>query len=478
MGCYSPKRKRSVLNREVEQGLAEDAQAEKKAVTTPGTSGARCPQESPQTRPPTEVSAGNASPAMGKASVTPSEFSWDQVDVIYADDEDLLVDVVKKALAHQGVLDENVDVAKDGLEAMELILSAQAKDCNRPLLLLLDLCMPNMDGHECAERAYEMADKGMLRRPPYVIGCSSHVTSLNPGQFHTVIPKDFFACRATGSPDGRFSKCLHNFQQWWADCRVDHTTRWHRLNIAFAKCLIVDTEPICRMALRMALQKFGVQANSIEETDDTEEALESFSKILAGSDSEMAEGPLEGKEPGPAICRPVMVFLGRRMSDLSGALRDARHKAAIDRPQDANYLHDCEPFIVCVSSSFSARAEDDGDFHCCLPKLIKPDDLCWVLQLFKLWWLERTIAAEQRADKSGNHGMAIQSPRSDQDLGVATHVAASALPQHQPDLRPCVCQDKAVCPRLCSCKMAAMFRRRLWRKTRRSIGGTQLKCEE
>mmetsp|Transcript_73620 Transcript_73620/g.140017 ORF Transcript_73620/g.140017 Transcript_73620/m.140017 type:complete len:770 (+) Transcript_73620:54-2363(+) len=409
--CQEPSCKEDSSNREVEQGLVKDAHTEEKTIANVDTSSDICAQEAQQRRP-SIASSSTEEPA------TPSKFSWDHVDVIYADDEELLVDVVKMALVHQGVLADNVHVAKDGLEAMELVLSAQARDWDRPLLLLLDLCMPNMDGHECAARAYEMADKGMLRRPPYVIGCSSHVTSLKPGQFHTVIPKDAFLRRATGSGDGLFSRCLNDFKNWWSDRRANNTTRWNRLNIAAANCLIVDTEPICRMGIRLALQKFGIPSDSVEETDDREEALESFNKILEGPASTATEEPREGAtDAAGAIFKPVLVFLGRRMGDLSSTLRDARLKAMEERPQHGNYLYRCEPFIVCASSSFSARAEDYDDFHCCLPKLLKPDDLCWVLQLFKLWWFERDVAAEKRARQRA-YGITSQSPRYTEDLGA------------------------------------------------------------
>jgi CheY-like chemotaxis protein len=316
-----------------------------------------------------------------------SDFSWDRVEVIYADDDEWFAEVVTAGLQCRGVKTEQVKLATDGLQAMELVLSAQAGEWDKPLLLLLDFRMPNMDGHECAAWAYQLASQGRLRRPPFVIGHSSNVSS-KEGKFHAVLPKEAFFPQNASKENGELARYLGQFQQWWKDQHVNDTVRWQGLDISRANCIVVDSEPICRMSMQMALVKCGIHPDRVQEADDAEEAEEIFSDILTRS---KAIGELQ------QVVEPVLVFLGGRVSALPRASQ-------------------LEPFMVCVSSNNTVTTGSVGDFHCYLPKLFKADDLGWVLQLFKLWWFERDAAAEWRSGTSKARGTP-SNPGIAKDLG-------------------------------------------------------------
>jgi len=66
------------------------------------------------------------------------------IKIVAADDDLTTFGVIEHALGEEGF---DLTLAEDGLQAIEQIT-------NNTEVLLLDICMPNMDGHECLRRVH------------------------------------------------------------------------------------------------------------------------------------------------------------------------------------------------------------------------------------------------------------------------------------------------------------------------------------
>jgi hypothetical protein len=134
-------------------------------------------------------------------------------------------------------------------------------------------------------------------------------------------------------------------------------------------CVIVDSWEICRMQLRIGLDKLGIAPNNIYEASDEEEALGIFHQLRMVP-SEVEQNVLSSG----ANDEPVLVFVRGHM--ITAVLSDAL------RPQLGRRSR--ESFRVRVSSKESRNltpVEDEG-FHCSLPGSITAEDLNWVMQQF------------------------------------------------------------------------------------------------
>lgn len=95
----------------------------------------------------------------GVVNVTP-------IEILYVEDDPGDVILTKKAIAHAKVKN-NLSVAKDGVEALEMLKKKGAfADQPRPDLILLDLNMPRMDGRKFLEVVKSDAD---LKAIPVVV---------------------------------------------------------------------------------------------------------------------------------------------------------------------------------------------------------------------------------------------------------------------------------------------------------------------
>ena len=73
--------------------------------------------------------------------------STDKITLLIVDDDDIDARVIQRGLKkHQ--LDYPTVVARDGIEALEFLRGRQTAELDDPLLVLLDLNMPRMNGHE------------------------------------------------------------------------------------------------------------------------------------------------------------------------------------------------------------------------------------------------------------------------------------------------------------------------------------------
>jgi len=341
-------------------------------------------------------------------------FARDRVDVIHAEDQEIFLHAAGMGLGQQGILTENISVAEDGLAAMELLLEAQTSDEERPLLLLLDLRMPNMGGLECAKRAREMADRGLLKRPPFVVGYSSQIrqscTDYDKKVFNEALARETLFPDENAPESRQLNKCLQSFQSWWeggARRKISASSRC--FDIKNVDTVIADTWEICRANIALMLHQLGVSSNRMHEADDAEEALEHLGSLMpcvaVPEDEElpMPEATMSRQRTplsttssitGTSMSRqgtpssagappaPLLVFLTRHLGHVTGAQCAAR---ARDIGRRANR----EPFLVCISVDEKSMEGDMEFFHCFLPKSFKKADLRWVLELFRLWWLER-----------------------------------------------------------------------------------------
>ncbi|MEX2316480.1 MAG: response regulator [Pirellulales bacterium] len=88
------------------------------------------------------------------------------IDILLVDDDNGDVLLTKKALA-QGKLCNEIHVARDGVEAMEILRrEGEHRNAPRPDLIFLDLNMPRKDGREVLE---EIKHDVELRSIPVVI---------------------------------------------------------------------------------------------------------------------------------------------------------------------------------------------------------------------------------------------------------------------------------------------------------------------
>jgi two-component system, chemotaxis family, response regulator Rcp1 len=93
------------------------------------------------------------------------------IDILLVEDSEGDVRLVREALK-EGKLKNNLFVAKDGVEAMDLLLKkGKYKDAVRPDLILLDLNLPKKDGREVLAEIKASDD---LKRIPVVILTTSN----------------------------------------------------------------------------------------------------------------------------------------------------------------------------------------------------------------------------------------------------------------------------------------------------------------
>jgi CheY-like chemotaxis protein len=100
--------------------------------------------------------------------------------ILLVDDDETTNFIHQSLLEDLGVRDK-ILVSNNGREALDAIQQEQAKDTHNPMLILLDLNMPVMNGFEFLE-AYQQSEEALKQSVAIVI----LTTSLNPRDIHRV----------------------------------------------------------------------------------------------------------------------------------------------------------------------------------------------------------------------------------------------------------------------------------------------------
>lgn len=249
-----------------------------------------------------------------------NDFDRSKLSIIYAEDEFVFREITIPAIKRAGISKENLHVAEDGVEALEFLEKLQDSP-NLPLLMLLDVRMPNMDGIQCAKKVQEMVAENSLRRIPFMVCCSAAIRQVSfedeLGVFQVTMPKPF--------SNKEVDLCIGKLAEWWSEAHGGEVQQEQQAPAAAQapkaasaaspkapasadaaggtpnpgfdlKCLdmvVADDEPICRMAVVASLMQMGFQKEFVHEVEDDEEMMEEIQGIQART----PDGP-------------ILVFLG------------------------------------------------------------------------------------------------------------------------------------------------------------------------
>lgn len=284
-----------------------------------------------------------------------------RVDIVYAEDEEMFRETAVRELVQAGFVRKNIHEADNGLIALEHLARLQMSgNITAPLLVILDVRMPGMDGRECALQIQELIKKRVLRREPFVMSISSiHrqvVYDEGKGNFQIVLPKPFNHSVVT--------EVIGLLKEWWTMGYGRQLPAWKSFDVTTVDLIAADEADVCRMAATIAFQRAGALPENIVEVEDKEELMTQINECQANDKT-----------------RPLVVLLGQPLwaADLK-ALSESM-KGTVFR----------EPFVVCVSvdSDRIGQTQAIQNFHAFMPPGFKPEDVSWCLELCRLWWLTR-----------------------------------------------------------------------------------------
>lgn len=270
--------------------------------------------------------------------------------IIYAEDEFVFREIAIPAIMKAGILRENIHTAEDGLQALEHLERLQDAP-HTPLVMLLDVRMPNMDGNQCAARVQEMVAEKSLKREPFMVCCSAGVKKVSfedAGAFSIVMPKPFGKAEV--------ELCLQKTEEWWESQPGGEDTAGKHVQVMdcdpkAVDLIVADDEPICRMAVLASLSHIGADEKFISEAEDDEETIEVLRESQSGD-----------------LKRPLIVLLG-----------NPSWMSAITQIETAKR----KPFFICTS--VDSDRINDSTFDAYLPRQFQQADLkvvlakCWNL---------------------------------------------------------------------------------------------------
>eukprot|EP00930_Biecheleria_cincta_P068015 TRINITY_DN5505_c0_g1_i3.p1 TRINITY_DN5505_c0_g1~~TRINITY_DN5505_c0_g1_i3.p1 ORF type:complete len:371 (-),score=71.21 TRINITY_DN5505_c0_g1_i3:42-1154(-) len=323
--------------------------------------GARSDIPAPRARTPSPIRGLNK-PAVHLAR--DFNISPDQVDVIYAEDEEVFRETAIRELIKAGFVRHNIYEADNGLGALEHLARMQDEgNLTMPLVVLLDVRMPGMDGRECALQIQELVKKKLLRREPFVVCISSISRKVEMdeggGNFQIVLPKPITVAF--------LEDAFELLKKWWTMGFGRQLAAWKEFNPDNIDIISADDEPVCRMSSSMAFVSAGVLEESIVDADDDEELLSELENAQAGD-----------------INRPLIILLGNEawVNQVRTLVEEKRASQILRR----------EPFVVCtsVNSDRLGASTAAEHFHAFLPRTFTPKDVKWCLEYCKIWWLTRS----------------------------------------------------------------------------------------
>lgn len=283
------------------------------------------------------------------------------VEVVYAEDEEVFRETAIRELLMVGFARSNIHEASNGIEALDHLARLQVEgDMAKPLVVILDVRMPGMDGRECALQIQELIKKRLLRREPFVICISSiHrqvVVDEGKGNFQVVLPKPF------GS---RFlQQVLDSLRKWWTMGYGRHLPAWKEFSPDQIDIIAADSEPICRMAASMAFTQAGVIDANVTEAQDVEELLDAIKDAQEGGSS-----------------RPIILLVGQE--EWAFPVKKLCDEMKPEQKRD--------PFVVCTSIDSNRLGHNQmaENFHAFLPRNFTHRHAAWCLEFCRLWWLTR-----------------------------------------------------------------------------------------
>jgi len=298
--------------------------------------------------------------------VTMRDFAIDpsNIDVIYAEDEEIFRETAIRELLKVGFVRQNIHESENGLGALEHLARLQMEGhSSMPLVVLLDVRMPGMDGRECALQIQELVKKKLLRREPFVICISSiHrqvIVDEGKGNFQVVIPKPFGT--------DYLNEALELLRKWWTMGYGRHLPAWKEFNTSEIDIIAADDEPVCRLSAYMAFVQAGISNDGVTEVDDEGELMDALAEA-------------QDKD----ATRPLIILLGK----------DAWAKSIynyIESNKAKSGAAKRDPFVVCtsVNSACIGTSTAAEHFHAFLPRTFGQSDVKWCLELCRLWWLTR-----------------------------------------------------------------------------------------
>jgi len=290
------------------------------------------------------------------------EFEVDvsHVDVVYAEDEEVFRETAIRQLEKAGFARQHIYESENGLGALENLAKLQDEgNISQPLVVLLDIRMPGMDGKECALQIQEMVKNRLLRRQPFVVCISSIHRQIQVeeggGNFQIVLPKPISA--------EMVEKTLEFIRKWWTMGVSRTMPAWKVFSPATIDVIVADEEPVCQMASGTAFQHAGILPTAVTEVDSEEDLVQRLRDDDGTSE------------------RPLILLLG------TAAWATPLKEVAEQR----RTLGRREPFIVCTSvdSDRIGSSAAVTNFHAFLPRTFSQDDVKWCLELCRLWWLSK-----------------------------------------------------------------------------------------
>jgi len=310
---------------------------------------------------------------MGPAPARDFDIDPGNLDVIYAEDEEIFRETAVRELLKVGFSRQNIHESDNGNGALEDLARLQTEGhCTLPLVVLLDVRMPGMDGRECAYQIQELVKKRLLRREPFVICISSIagqvIVDEGKGNFQVVLPKPFTSTM--------IEECFTLLKAWWSMGHGRQLPAWKPFNPELIDVIVADDEPVCRMSSSLAFTQGGIAATAVSEVEDEEELLEHLSEVQSHE-----------------VTRPLVILLGK----LSWA---RQIRTWVDEQKQESSSCRREPFVVCTSvdSDRLINSSSIENFHAVLPRAFTQADVKWCLELCRLWWLTRGESQDKDDD--------------------------------------------------------------------------------
>jgi len=289
----------------------------------------------------------------------PREFEIDvsAVDVIYAEDEEIFREMAIRELCKTGFSRENIHVSENGLGALEDLARLQVEgNHTMPLIVLLDIQMPGMDGRECALQI-QMLVKKHLRREPFMICLSCFHRQITydegKGNFQVTLPKPVTTAH--------FKESIELMRTWWTTGFGRQLAAWKSFDPSQLDIIAADEDETNRSHAISIFTQAGVLETHCQHASTEEELMA------------MLETAKDGDHQ-----RPLIILLGK--DQWAPGIRAERHD---DTKRD--------PFVVCTSAESHAVGNSGAAqlFHAFLPQSFTEANVQWCLELCRLWWLSR-----------------------------------------------------------------------------------------